>query len=42
MVREKPRDEYNREAAQLFNKGHAAAETGEAQMLSALTRGLSS
>ena len=41
MAAEKPRDDYNREAAGLFNKGErAAAESGESRvMLSVLTRG---
>ncbi|KAH9929574.1 RNA polymerase II-associated protein [Epithele typhae] len=42
MTTEKPRDEYNKEAAQLFNTGErATAESGESQMmLSVLTRGI--
>ena len=43
MISERPREEYNREAAHFFNQGsHTAAETGGSHtMLASLTRGMS-
>ena len=42
MTSEKPRNEYNRDAAQFFNLGEKAAlESGDAgSMLAMLTRGM--